>query len=145
MTSNLDEVESIKVLKARYCRAIDTKDWELFRNCLTEDFAGEFEGLPRLNKDMPDKGAFQGRDLMIEGQGEFLSQTLTIHQAYMPEITILDDNRATGIWAFRDYLKMPWGVFTGYGHYHEEYIKSDGKWRISRLKTTRISVEEYWN
>jgi hypothetical protein len=29
----------------------------------------------------------------------------------------------------------------GYGHYHETYEKTDGRWRISSLKLTRLRVD----
>jgi hypothetical protein len=30
--------------------------------------------------------------------------------------------------------------FRGYGHYHEEYRKAGGRWRIRRLRLTRLKV-----
>ena len=29
----------------------------------------------------------------------------------------------------------------GFGHYHEDYRKEDGQWRIARLKLTRLRVD----
>jgi hypothetical protein len=30
---------------------------------------------------------------------------------------------------------------TGFGHYHERYVRQDGKWQIASLKLTRLYVE----
>jgi 3-phenylpropionate/cinnamic acid dioxygenase small subunit len=34
------EIESIKQLKARYYRYLDTKDWDRWRDVFTDDFVG---------------------------------------------------------------------------------------------------------
>jgi hypothetical protein len=39
-----------------------------------------------------------------------------------------------------DVVKLGAG-FVGYGHYHEEYRKVEGDWRIARLRLTRLHVE----
>jgi hypothetical protein len=30
---------------------------------------------------------------------------------------------------------------TGYGHYHEDYVKRDGRWQMSRQRLTRLFME----
>ncbi len=37
----LMEIESIKKLKARYCRYLDMKDWDKWRDVFTDDFVGD--------------------------------------------------------------------------------------------------------
>ncbi|MFB4273751.1 hypothetical protein ACBJ59_00535 [Nonomuraea sp. MTCD27] len=37
---------------------------------------------------------------------------------------------------------LPQGM-RGYGHYHEEYRKIDGKWLISRLRLDRLKLEVF--
>ena len=37
----LIDIESIKQLKARYCRYLDTKDWDRWRDLFTDDFVGD--------------------------------------------------------------------------------------------------------
>jgi hypothetical protein len=63
----------------------------------------------------------------------------------MPEITITGRDSATGVWAMFDYLTFPGGDpprgLRGYGHYHEEYARDDGAWRIRRLTLTRLRVD----
>jgi hypothetical protein len=60
----------------------------------------------------------------------------------MPEIELLSPTEARGIWAMFDYVEFkPLRGIRGYGHYHEEYRKSGGKWHISMLKLTRLRVD----
>ena len=35
------EIEAIKQLKARYCRYLDTKDWQAWRGIFTDDFLSD--------------------------------------------------------------------------------------------------------
>ena len=61
----------------------------------------------------------------------------------MPEISIIDDSNATGVWAMYDWVDDPdhGRAFQGYGHYRERYRRgSDGNWRISELRLERIRV-----
>ncbi|WP_166875220.1 nuclear transport factor 2 family protein [Salinibacterium sp. ZJ450] len=50
LRTRTDEIEAIKQLKARYFRALDTKDWDAFRGVFVEDpQIGPIEnGFPRL-------------------------------------------------------------------------------------------------
>ena len=43
---NLAAIEEIRSLKARYLRALDTKDWPLLRSLLTNDMIGDFREMP---------------------------------------------------------------------------------------------------
>src|SRR3546814_19512521 len=70
------------------------------------------------------------------------------HQVHTPEITLVNDEEATIIWAMQD--RVVWnegkspiaGVksITGFGHSHELYVSSDGEWRIASLTLTRLHV-----
>ena len=66
----------------------------------------------------------------------------TVHHGHMPEIELTSDTTARGIWAMEDKLWWTNGDHEehlhGYGHYHEEYRKEDGRWLISYRKLTRL-------
>jgi hypothetical protein len=129
----LVEVESIKQLKARYCRYLDTKDWDSWRSVFTDDFVG----------DTTDAG---GR--VIVGVDDFIAYTrntigkasqATVHQVYAPEIELTSATSAWGIWALNDVVSLvPALTLHGYGHYHETYEKIDGRWHIRSSKLTRL-------
>ena len=59
----------------------------------------------------------------------------------MPEIEILSDSEARGIWAMEDIVEFTGRRLHGFGHYHETYRKDGGQWRIARLHLTRTRIE----
>jgi len=127
----LEQICAIEQLKARYLRAVDSKDWELMSELLTPDAILEVGGNIR-----------NGSDEIIAVMSTRLDAFTTVHHCHMPEITILDDTSATGIWAMEDLLVSPDETRRGYGHYHERYLRgaATGAWRISHLRLVRITV-----
>lgn len=151
-------IEEIKRLKARYFRAMDTKDWDLFRSLFTEDLdldtswaftPADHKGdpiEPGLARRDPDPSfRIRGVDAFLAMQHRYLDNMSTVHHGHMPEIEIIDAENATGIWAMEDKLRWPEGSpmrhMHGYGHYTERYRKVDGAWRIAALKLTRIRID----
>jgi hypothetical protein len=69
-----------------------------------------------------------------------------VHHGHTPEIEITGKATARGIWAMIDYATLPAvdgrrPTVRGSGHYHEEYVKQDDRWRIARLVLTRLRVD----
>jgi hypothetical protein len=131
--SDLVEIEAIKQLKARYFRFLDTKQWDEWRGVFTEDFQAEIHGPHPVIR-------FESRDEMVESNREVLAEASTVHHGHMPEIELTGPDTARGVWAMVDVVELGAG-FVGYGHYHEEYRKVDGEWRIARLRLTRLHIE----
>jgi len=142
VTSTLEQlwdIEQIEQLKARYFRFLDTKDWEGFADLFTEDCV---HYLPQESPNPFVTNTEYFRDLKIQ-----LGNGVTTHHGHMPEITLLSDSEAEGIWAMFDYVqvKSPTGQVSikGYGHYIETYRKcEDGKWRISSKKNVRLRLDQ---
>src|ERR1700733_10446802 len=97
-------IESIKQLKARYCRYLDTKDWAAWRTIFTDDFVS-------------DTSASGGQGIV--GAAEFVAyprETLgkpsqpTVHQVHAPEIELLSETTARGVWALEDVVRLAPGV-----------------------------------
>lgn len=138
----LIEVESIKALKARYFRLVDTKQWQAWGNVFTID------GTLRVDQGVqtfdppsePESELIEGRDNIVEFASSNLAQHLSIHHGYMPEIEIVSDTQARGVWAMEDIIERDGQHFHGYGHYHETYRKEAGVWRISSSHLTRMSL-----
>ncbi|MFE5700702.1 nuclear transport factor 2 family protein [Rhodococcus koreensis] len=133
MLERLTAIEDIKKLKARYFRLLDQHKWddfaELFSSTLVVEIAESTSG----PKD---------RDSFVASVRAHLDNAVTVHQGHTPEITIIDADRASGIWAMFDLVEPPassnFPRLTGYGHYLENYVRENGEWRISRLELTRI-------
>jgi ketosteroid isomerase-like protein len=134
--------EAIRLLKARYCRLLDTKDWAAFTDLFTDDAVLDVTA---------DTGQppFVGRTVVVATIQAAVANARTAHQVHSPEIEI-NGNGATAIWAMQD--RVIWDAgrspippatgITGFGHYHEAYRRSeDGIWRIASLTLTRLIVE----
>jgi SnoaL-like domain len=131
--ATLLEIESIKQLKARYCRLLDNKDWEAWRALFTDGF-------------LSDTSEAGGR--VITGADEFVTFTRknigrssqpTVHQVHAPEIELTSATTARGVWALNDVVRLAPGLnLNAYGHYHETYEKIDDQWRLKSSKLTRL-------
>jgi hypothetical protein len=134
--------EDIRGVKARYCRFLDTKDWEGLAGLFTEDAVLDV-------REDTGMAPFVGRDRLIEQIRLAVIHAKSAHQVHAPEIKLVGPDEASVIWAMHD--RVVWdegqspipGVksITGFGHYHERYVRRAGAWQIASLKLTRLYVE----
>jgi hypothetical protein len=127
------DIQEITQLKARCCRLIDTKDWDGYGELLVEDF--------RLTSDA---GTRTSRAEVVSLLAASLEHATTVHHVHMPEISV-DGDVATAIWAMNDYVAFPSEgapyVIRGYGHYHEEYVRTSDGWRVKSSVLERLRVD----
>ena len=138
---SLSDYVAICETKARYCRTLDSKDWDGYTDVFTED----------LILDTEPAGGYKvhGRAEAIRMIRASVEQAKTSHQVHSPEIEFHGDS-ADVIWAMQDRVVWPadrakkmgnWG-HTGYGQYHEHYVRcGDGRWRIKRQQLRRFHVD----
>lgn len=138
--AHLEAYVSISDVKARYCAALDSKDWAAFADVFTED----------LELDTRPSGGplVKGRDKAIRMVSASLEGAKTAHQVYTPIISMKGADTADVIWAMQD--RVVWGErrpapnhygLTGYGQYRETYVRKDGRWRIATQVLTRFHVD----
>jgi hypothetical protein len=146
--STMSEIErigaclAISQVKARYCRYLDTKNWDGYAGLFTEDFeldVSEGTSLPVI----------RGRDAALQQIRASIGGARTAHQVHTPEIEFSSADEARVIWAMQDHLR--WDAervarlgstgLTGYGHYHERYVRQNGEWKIAASKLTRLHLE----
>ena len=140
----LTAVLNIQQLKARYARFGDTKDWAEFRKCLADDFRCQVDGAPRPSAESPDSYEVHGADAFVANARMVVGGIQPIHQLSLPDITITSDTTASGVWALHDFIIAPHCTFRGWGHYHDDYVKVGGDWKIKKSIVTRLRVEETW-
>lgn len=137
-TAALEAHLAISKVKARYCRMLDTKDWAGFGALFTEDFVldvSEGTSVPVI----------RGREAALQQVQTLVGNARTVHQVHTPEIDVQGDE-AQVIWAMQD--RVVWEAprrglasITGYGHYHERYVRQNGEWKIASLKLTRLHLD----
>jgi hypothetical protein len=137
MNTELETIKAWRELseaKARYCRLLDTKDWAGFAGLMVEEFVLDVtEGtqVPVIN----------GRDAAIKQIQSSILTAKTAHQVHTPEIK-LEGDEARVIWAMQD--RVVWNAersLTGYGHYHERWVRRGGEWKLAALRLTRLHVD----
>ncbi|WP_395307399.1 nuclear transport factor 2 family protein [Mycobacterium sp. AMU20-3851] len=139
MSDREETREAIRQLKARYCRLLDTKDYEAWKKVFAPDV------VVKLDMAISVGGADGQTAPPLNGLEEFLPVVLggvehaqTKHHVHTPEITLTSDTTASAIWAMEDLLLFPDGSeLFGAGHYHETYENRDGDWVITSLHLTR--------
>jgi hypothetical protein len=132
------DVEEIEQLKARYFRYLDTQQWDRWGTVFTAD----------VRMEVPEADAvLDGRDTVVSSVSAALEGARTVHHGHMPEIEITGPGTARGIWAMVDYVEWPGGDdgarsgMRGYGRYHDDYRREDGRWRISKTRLERLRID----
>lgn len=127
----LTEIEALKQLKARYCRYLDTKDWDRWRSLFADD----------LHSDTTQAGGkvITGADEFVAFTRKSLGDRATVHQVHAPEIELTSPTTARAVWALEDVVRLGPGInLRGYGHYRETYQKVDESWLITSSTLTRL-------
>jgi len=130
----LMDMEAVRQLKHAYFRCIDTANFAELATLFHEDVSVDFVGGTYEWK-------LEGRDEYLESiQKSFTSQAVGHHNGHHPEIQMLSETEATGIWYLTDNMWILSGNFftTGTAIYWDRYVKLDGRWVIKDTKYRRI-------
>lgn len=129
--ADLVTFRELEELKYRYTRALDHKDWALFRSCFVDDATATYGG--RLE--------FGSADEILAYMQENLGPAMiTLHQVHHPEL-VVDGDVATGTWSLQDRVIMTEFrlLLDGYSTYHDRYVRGDdGAWRIAHTGYERV-------
>ena len=130
----LMDIEAIKRLKHAYFRCLDTANVEELASIFHEDVSVHFIGGTYEWK-------LQGRDQYLEAiRNSFHRESIGHHNGHQPEIQILGETEATGIWYLADQMWILNNKFytVGTALYWDRYLKVDGRWTIKDTKYERI-------
>ena len=128
------DIEAIKQLKGAYFRCIDTANLEELATLFHDDVSVHFVGGNYEWK-------LQGRAEYVESiRKSFHKESIGHHNGHHPEIQILSESEATGIWYLTDNMWILDASFftTGTALYWDRYVKEDGRWRIKETRYRRI-------
>ena len=92
---DLVEIEAIKRLKYKYLRCLDQKLWDELAECFVENATSAYGG---------GKYSYEGRDAIIEWLKKGMDRDgfHSTHSVHQPEIELVADDRATGVWKIED-------------------------------------------
>ncbi|MBT6037732.1 MAG: nuclear transport factor 2 family protein [Halieaceae bacterium] len=138
MALDLEAIELIKQLKARYFRFLDTRNIEGLHSVFTEDASARFKG-PDYDFDLngwPALEAFYRKSFSAEAFG--------MHNGHHPEIEVSGDH-ATGIWYLQDiFVQLKHDITVmGSALYEDEYRREGGVWRIATTGYVRLWEEHH--
>ena len=144
MNIGSEDYGKIVLLKAHYFRFMDTQQWEFWPQLFTEDVHAIYEGAPRPSLSEPKDIDIVGCEKLVNGVKTLMKGAQSIHQGFMPELKLISNSEAEGIWSMFDYVMLPTCHFKGWGHYFEKYQKVNGEWQIKRIHLKRLHTEEVW-
>lgn len=135
---DLEAIELIKQLKARYFRFLDTRNLEGLQSVFTNDATASFIGGDY------DFQLIGWEQLEAFYKKSFTGQNFGMHNGHHPEICV-DGDTATGIWYLQDiFVSLEHNVtIMGSALYDDEYRLEEGQWRIARTGYKRLWEEHH--
>ena len=134
MIESFKDWKAICETKARYCRFLDTKQWDAWADLFTPDIVLD-------TSEAGGPSPITGREAVLAMVRRSLDMARTAHQVHAPEI-LIEGDAAQGIWAMQDSIVFKDGrSLVGYGYYTEDYVRRDGAWKIAASKLTRLHVD----
>ncbi len=135
----LRAIEAIKRVKHAYCRCVDTANLEELRTLLDEEVVVHFAS-----------GSFQQ---VVRGREDYLrliagmanDQMLAQHTVHHPEIDLVSDVEATGIWYLHGHYYRLWDMHhvTGTALYRDRYVRTGDRWQIRESRYESLYELDY--
>jgi hypothetical protein len=124
----MEDLEAIRQLQYRYMSCLDNLKFAEALDCFTDDAEVEVRN----------SGVMKGRENFSKIYLNVLAKRTERHDAHlasMPDLTVTGD-KATGHWTVYMFFSVP-AIEWVQGHNDCEYVKVNGRWKISKLKFTR--------
>jgi hypothetical protein len=134
----LEDLEAIKRLKHSYFRCLDMRLWDELRGYFVHDATVDYGGQYK----------FAGADTILKFLSESLGEQSGSHGLHMgghPSIELTSATTARGTWVLWNVLFNPGqqrNVRIG-AYYDDEYVKTDGAWKIKHTSYTYLFREEW--
>lgn len=135
--ARLEAIEAIKMLKARYFHACDTRQPDLVRACFAPG---------PITLDYGRVGQFSNRDDMLAVFTRLAcnEHIVEMHHGQNPQITVHSETDASAVWGLYYYLidTRQQTATQLAGFYHDDYGCIDGEWLITashyRVSSTQV-------
>ena len=142
--------EAVRLLKARYFRLLDTKDWNGLAQVFCANATFDLRAAATADPDDGSPEAAETKDFVLTGRDTIVAtirdstgDRITVHHGHCHEVWVDSPIEAHGIIAMIDRItnrQTGACVLEGYGHYHETYRLEDGAWRIWHSRLSRLIV-----
>lgn len=146
--SKPDDFEAVCTVKARYWRAIDTRDVKLLRRVLVDDVLVDFRGSLGGDPAQDAQSLWHSAEAFTAAVLAMGTGVTTIHRGFVPEIEWKDDDQISAIWPMEDMIivndtssAFPFRRFHGWGHYLDLFRRTDEGWRVAETRLHRSRVE----
>ncbi|MEB3019642.1 nuclear transport factor 2 family protein [[Mycobacterium] crassicus] len=133
MTDHAEAKADITEVLLRYATAIDTKDWELFRSCFTDDVDADYGQIGQWND------AASITEFMA-GVHEAMSDTK--HMLHNMVIDVVGENATavTYVHTVQALAADPTQWVDAVGQYRDDLVRTPGGWRIARRVFTQTRM-----
>lgn len=134
---DLIDRRAIDDLLIRYATAVDTKDWDLYETCFTEDAFIDYESAGGIKGKLPEVRSWLEKTLVMF--------PMTQHVVCNRVVDVSGD-KATARSVFYNPMGLPQGedrslLFFDGGYYNDKLVKIDGQWRIvERIEESSYST-----
>jgi hypothetical protein len=142
LDTNLEIMETVRQRKAKYCRYLDTKQFDQWEALFKPDAKIVF-----YNPDNTVAHSFESAKNLSTPTRSLFATTQTIHQTHNSEIDFKSTTELSAIWSMEDWhIYAPEGdnpskTMHGYGFYHETWELVEGSWLIAKLELRRKIVQ----
>jgi hypothetical protein len=134
----LEDVETIKKLKAKYWYCLEHKLWDDLGDLFAEDVI-DYLGDGKIG--------CQGKKDVVKHLVDLFNVGRNLHRGYSPMIEVTSHTTAIGKWdlyAYVEFDSQALAGFEGWGSYEDEYGKEQGKWKIKSWKYSPVRLQR-WN
>lgn len=121
-----DEID-IGIVLTRYCRAVDSKDWGLYRSLLTDD----------AHLDYSAAGLFVGGADDAAGYLTRHQESISVGMHYVTNVeSRVDGDAATVVAMWFNAVALPGAesIAFSHGRWHDEMVRTPSGWRIRNLR-----------
>lgn len=138
LTTLLWDRSEIQTLLVRYARALDFKDWDLYRRCLADEVRIDFKPLTGIGEV---RASF---DSVCKWARMFFAPITTQHVYTNFDITVEGDAAqavvylTAGVWRHN---ALGLATSREFGYYNFSLIRDAGSWRINAIKLSFFWVD----
>ncbi|MBB2990021.1 3-phenylpropionate/cinnamic acid dioxygenase small subunit [Mycolicibacterium iranicum] len=126
-----DELE-IDHLLTRYCRAVDSKDWALYRSMFTEDARVDYSAAGLFAGGCDDAVVYLNRH----------QRSISVGMHYVTNVECrIDGDTATAVAMWFNAVRLPGaeGISFFHGRWHDRMVRTPSGWRISDLRLELVA------